>query len=181
MAYKLFKKCFENSKSIIKALKVAGQVAGESNSSRNISNNLDFSTSLQKYKQVSTPVIIIFIIFSPFKRTGKPKINLKSFQWEWTGLAKKCGSIQFPSFGSWQNTMRSKLVSNRYEFEANKRNNLIFYGLAGGEKETPQQLRTKVWTKKTFMWQTRRQQSVVMCHPHDPLCLSRSLQQFVTP
>ena len=40
--------------------------------------------------------------------------------------------------------MRSKSNLNRYEFEANKRNNLIFYGLAGGEKETPQQLRTKV-------------------------------------
>ena len=37
-----FKKCFEKSKSVIKALKVAGQVAGESNSSRDISNNLDF-------------------------------------------------------------------------------------------------------------------------------------------
>ena len=88
--------------SVSTALKVAGQVAGESNSSRNISNNLDFSNSLQKYKQISTPIIIIFMIFSPFKRTGKPKINLKSFQWGWTGLAKKCGSIQFTSIGSWQ-------------------------------------------------------------------------------
>ena len=97
-----FKKMFWEI-SVSTALKVAGQVAGESNSSRNISNNLDFSNSLQKYKQISTPIIIIFMIFSPFKRTGKPKINLKSFQWGWTGLAKKCESIQFPSYGSWQN------------------------------------------------------------------------------
>ena len=35
-------------------------------------------------------------------------------------------------------------IRSRYEFEANKRNNLIFYGLGGADKETPQQLKTKV-------------------------------------
>ena len=38
-----------------------------------------------------------------------------------------------------------------YEFEANKRNNLIFYGLPGGlaERETPAQLRRKVTHRNT--------------------------------
>ena len=57
----------------------------------------------------------------------------------------------------WSSTITSltSSISSRYEFEANKRNNLIFYGLAGADKETPQQLRTKVCIADSAMEKLR--------------------------
>ena len=36
------------------------------------------------------------------------------------------------------------LSTTRYDFEANKKNNLIFYGLPSDQRETPSSLVTKV-------------------------------------
>ena len=43
------------------------------------------------------------------------------------------------SFEKWSNFRKSK---SRYDFEQNKRNNLIFYGIPGEERETRDDLRS---------------------------------------
>ena len=51
-----------------------------------------------------------------------------------------------------------------YEFETNKKNNLIFYGIPGEVRETPPVLMTKVrlnarWAKKLFFHLKKNQKS----------------------
>ena len=53
-------------------------------------------------------------------------------------------SQRFTSFTKLVKITLLSLLTARYDFEANKKNNLIFYGLPSDQRETPNSLVTKV-------------------------------------
>ena len=53
-------------------------------------------------------------------------------------------SQRFTSFTKLVKITLLSLLTARYDFEANKKNNLIFYGLPSDQRETPNALVTKV-------------------------------------